>query len=291
MKKGLFILIASILLSGCASSFKPITDVDLSPYKSLEYRSLIFQQEIDRKIVYSNGGASAGAQFGFIGALVGSIIDESVNSGLVKDAEKDMEPIRDALAGYDIKEQINVNFLSKLKSVKWATKTQFSNISLAENKSNKAGALDTQLDVITTFQFGTNFEYLEIKSFYSLRDSALASKPKKGKKSKAAKAIYQNVAIYNYAANDLTDMNKEERKAAWIADDAASIKYAITTGSSQLADMIMLDLNGGGVLTAEEREKTKRRKNRIIQMNDGTGRTIVRSANGSLIAASVLTIK
>ncbi len=317
MNKGIFILVACMLVSGCASSFKPITDIDLSTHKSIEYQSIIYQAEIEKNIVYSNAGGSVGVQFGFIGGLVGAIIDESTNSGIVAQAEKDMEPIRQALSGYKAEETINANFSTVLKPVRWANHSDFKTISIfSENKLKVSTRLDTYLSIVTTYKFADNFEYLQIKSSYSLYDGTepVASEKKKTKKKKTKrrkakkkktrrqrlkKALYQNAAIYNYAAKNLLDKSKEERILVWINHNAESVKLAIENGSLQVAKMIMLDLNGEGLPTAQPEAKKKNKKRRgkrkkktdfIISMNDETGHIMARKKDGTLVAGLPLNV-
>ena len=91
---------ALLLLNGCYSSRTGLSAADVSKVSHPDTKMVVPQEEILANIVYTDASYTGG---GFIGALVVAAVDQANASK----ANKLIEPVRDALAGYnfDVKVQ------------------------------------------------------------------------------------------------------------------------------------------------------------------------------------------
>ncbi|MDH5434698.1 MAG: hypothetical protein OEY19_12215 [Gammaproteobacteria bacterium] len=265
------IILISLALSACASPFKPITEVDLKAVDGVNVISSIPQSNIERKYILSNGGANAGAQYGFFGSLVGAIIDSSVNEDIVKEANLDVELIIKALADYKANEVIESALKDKIDQTSLFKISGFQS-SLTDKE--KSSGFNNLLLIATTYKLSQDMTYLEIRSEYTLSGIKINSKNNKPQKQQ----LYKNVVTYN--SSQINETNKEKLKSAWSENNAKLLREKIAEGANQVAQMILLDLNGHGLAKPEPGNKVAKH---IISENEA-GRLIYRMQNGELIS-------
>jgi len=99
--KNLVAAFALLALTGCAGNYKPTFQhaADAEPV-TVYVAPVLNQEEMTVQIVTADSSAAT-AQYGLIGALVGSVIDSAVNNSRAKKAERRAEVLRDISADYD----------------------------------------------------------------------------------------------------------------------------------------------------------------------------------------------
>ncbi len=278
------LILSTILLTGCAGSYKPITQVDLKAYQTITTTSLIHQEEIQKKVTLANSGGAAGAQFGFIGGLVGAIVDSAINDDIVEAAEKEMEPFRALMSDFDAREVINSELRNSLDKLNWSKIISFESEGTINTKEiqSKLSTIqgDLWLSVNTTYKFAEHLEYIEVTSTYSLYPSKVEGGSKKKKVSKPS-SIYSNTVVFT--SEDLTSLSKEQRQEIWKANNGEKMKASIREAATEIAQLIVMDLNGENNFTAEQLEKGKLQP---IVISDTKERRLERNTNGWLSSKS-----
>ena len=101
MKK-LFVIIATLSLAGCAGTYKTTFDhAERVDPITVHVVPVVTKEEMDVQIVVADSSAAT-AQFGLIGAMVGSIIDSAVNKKNAIAAERLAEVVRELTGEYDL---------------------------------------------------------------------------------------------------------------------------------------------------------------------------------------------
>jgi len=285
MKYSFCFSLVILLLTGCAGSFKPITQVDLEPYNSIKVTSHIAQEEVNKEVIISNAGANAGAQFGFIGALVGAVVDASVNDSKVQAAEKEIAPIRASLVDFDGRVAIEDIIQQQSSNINWATDISFSSeqplMSKKISSTLKKIEADVWLKVTTSYEFSVDMKKLTIVSQYAIYDALI----KPSKKRQGPKPFYSNSVTYH--SNHIKGNTIQEKVDQWKANNGQLVRDEILQGASQIAEMIVLDLNGESVYT-EEQLKKGRLKPIIIKEYENSTRKMLRNPNGTLISGTIV---
>ncbi len=119
------LLVFAVSLSAC-TTFKPVLDQELkNQVSTIHVISFIPQEELDLQINQSNAAMAVGAQFGFIGAIVASSIDASVNHARAKEAEARADEYRQLLVDVDTSDQLQSGFKDVAANLDWAEVVEF----------------------------------------------------------------------------------------------------------------------------------------------------------------------
>lgn len=114
-------VLAVVITTSACTSFQPkLTDELKSGIATVRVISVIHQEELNVQMNASNGGAAAASSLGFIGVLVGSVVDASINSARSKTAEEKAERFRVALSGSNTTGAINDILKESVESIDWA---------------------------------------------------------------------------------------------------------------------------------------------------------------------------
>ncbi len=100
--KRILIIVAAIMLAGCAGSYKPTFDhAERVEPISVHVVPVLSKEEMDVQIVVADSSAAT-AQFGLIGGLVGAVIDSAINKRNAIRAERLAEVVREKTVEYDL---------------------------------------------------------------------------------------------------------------------------------------------------------------------------------------------
>lgn len=108
------------LLSACSvSPYRvPLTEAARQSLDDVYVTTAIVQRELDIHVPIQDSSAAT-AQFGLIGALVGSAMDASINKSNVTEGERRVAPVRESLVGYDFDALFKSSLDETLKMIDW----------------------------------------------------------------------------------------------------------------------------------------------------------------------------
>lgn len=187
LKKILTLITMVFITTGC--SIKPAKVVYSEPTnnKTINVYSLIEQGELDALYPIQDSSAVS-AQFGLIGALVGSAIDASANSSSAETAEENLSAIRNELVDLDFDKVFEEEIVKKLKNninvnqIRTVKSKQQLNKSIADGETYVLLNTSYKMDI----DFRTPFIVTEIQ---------IAKKSDKKQKVKA-ETLYKNTFTY-----------------------------------------------------------------------------------------------
>lgn len=185
LKKLTLIIFISLIVSGCKVT--PAKQVFTTPptNKEINVYSLIPQDELEALYPVSDSSAAT-MQFGLVGALVGAVIDTSVNKSNAEVAEENLADIRNELIGLEFDKlfeqeidkklngQVNIGKIQTVKSVK--------------ELKNKLEPGETYLLLDTYYKMDIDFRTPFIVTSVSLNE--------KGKTKKKDTQLYKNTFTY-----------------------------------------------------------------------------------------------
>lgn len=216
MKKWIVILTLT-LISGCAT-YSPIIPVaEKERIKTLRVISLVPQEEIKIQINQANSGAAAGAQFGLLGALVGGIVDASVEGGRAKKSESYADLLRNTLMGEDVTSKLHESVRQGVKDIDWADVTKFEVRRKLDREDKKALATEMEEDAVliitSTYSLTPKQEIIEVDSISRLYEPKT---PSAGKKYKILSPVKGSSSVLrfqsDFASEDLKKVNAEISK-------------------------------------------------------------------------------
>ena len=117
--KQLLAVLATLSLVGCAGSYSTTFDrtADAEPV-TVHVAPVLNQEEMAIQFVATDSSAAT-AQFGLIGALVGSVVDATINAANARKAERKAEFIREMTADYDFVQSAHQSALTIGQSDLW----------------------------------------------------------------------------------------------------------------------------------------------------------------------------
>jgi hypothetical protein len=193
--KSLVFFALSLMVTGCAVARKENFDTSgLNSQASVKVISETANEEIVIEFVPSNGGAAASAQFGLIGALVGSAIDAGVNNSRAKSVEEKVQSFRAATSTLDMRQLLIQTLESGTDSLPWQGEKTFATDGIPPKGVTREflASLSEQylIQINTRYHFKPSLQVAELVTAYSVWD-----KTKLGKKA-MIKPIYKNHVIY-----------------------------------------------------------------------------------------------
>ena len=191
------------------------------------------QQEIAIDVPTTATGV--GAQFGLIGALIGS----AVQNAQAKGAEERIVPLRDALVGYDFNAQLEAALRAKLQSDDISPDPQFNVLSQAAvaERTEKRQEIPAQALVLAP-RYSMDYEMttltVKIVATLETRERKSNGKYKYRPQFKHTSALSFPIAQPNKTAQP------------WIALGKSSIVAMLEQGVAQVTDMMAYDFSDAG---------------------------------------------
>ncbi len=195
LNKFIIIIFVSIFVSGCKVTPTKLVYSAPPSNKVINVYSLIPQDELGALYPVQNSSAVT-AQFGLVGALVGAVIDTSVNMSNAQVAERNLEGIRNELINLEFdklfEEEVSKKLVGKVNIGKIKTVKSFKEL----NKILKPD--ETYLLLETFYKMDIDFRTPFIVTSVSLneKNKSEKSKKKKRKKKKKDTLLYKNTFTY-----------------------------------------------------------------------------------------------
>lgn len=182
--------------------------------------------------------SAATAQFGLIGALIGSAIDNSA----AKKAEAKMAPLRDKLIGISFQQELENILRERLPGSGLATTPQMHFLTGAEQiqeaESIKQRPLRAMI-VTPRYAFNTGMTNMYVRLSFSLVERTAKSSGK----FKTASLFSRNYT-YGFALDN--PGKPEENQARWLAMPDAQLVDALKKALGQSVDMVVYDFSEPG---------------------------------------------
>ncbi|AOS97079.1 hypothetical protein AUP74_01646 [Microbulbifer aggregans] len=218
MVKKILFVVSVLLVTACSSTpYENFDSATVQGKGSMRLVSQVSQEEMVKEFVPSNSGGSAGAQFGLVGALVGSAIDASVNNSRAQDAEQMVEPFRNALLDLDVRSLVYHQLAENASRIDWVSDVNPVMEQLEAGKKPEDYVLGVDEDLVlmvdTRYSLKPGTEVVEFVAMYALYDKDAIRKAGKSK----AKPIYSNTATiqsypHNASIRRLTESEKEAER-------------------------------------------------------------------------------
>ena len=191
------------------------------------------QQEIAIDVPTTATGV--GAQFGLIGALIGS----AVQNAQAKGAEERVVPLRDALIGYDFNAQLEAALRAKLKSDDVSPDPQFVVLTPAAvaERAEKRLEIPTQALVLAP-RYSLDYEMT------TLTVKVVATLEQRERKSNGKYKVRPQFR-HTYALS-FPIAQPDKTAQPWIALGKSSIVAMLEQGVAQVSDMMAYDFSDAG---------------------------------------------
>lgn len=209
------------------------------------------QQEI--AIDVPTTASTVGMQFGLIGALVGSAIQNSQ----AQDAEKRVTPVRDALIGYDFNARLEQALRAKMASDAISPEPQFAFLSpaaVAERVAARAEIPAQALVLMPRYAFDYDMETLTVRI-----DATLENRERKKNGKYKYKPQFKHAYAFSFPIT-----NAAKTAQPWIDQGREGLATILDQGIAQVTDMLAHDFSDAGRLEwdADNRKQSARLKGR-----------------------------
>ena len=278
-------LAAAVLsTTACAPGMlnRPLDTTKRETVSKADVVGVVPQADLYAAIVVADSSAAV-AQYGLLGALIGSAIDGGVNASRSKDAEAAVRPLRDGLLGYTFEAQLAQELDRELAGLTWLganpmTLSKKGEIG-AKNAVVYASKAATVLLVHTDYHMSPDFSKLIVTA-----DATLAQVPtpeeRSSKKHKAgpvekSKALYYNTLTVEATlpATGTLEQNREK----WAAEGL--LLRSLKAQTAELARLVALDLQAAAPAAPLKADEA---------IAGGKGTTTVRRTNGTITSMVAL---
>ena len=216
----LCLFVCVVLLSGCASSYKkPLTEDFKQSLVDVNLGTLIRQNGIDARTESSISGTMALIQFGFIGGMVGSLIDSRIERQNLKSKAIQLAPMQAALSSFDFNRQHFEAAVNLSKSFEWLNLQE--TIDIASPSKLKFTSDQYFLLYETRYQLSESFDSLEIHTDVSLSKIKIGRVKKKRVESTE---IFRNT--YRYLSPTIPVQTKSTEEITQLID-AIEAKFQV----------------------------------------------------------------
>jgi len=214
--KTIAIAILITVTAGCASSYKiPLTQEFKDTRQPVNFASIVPQKEIEARIRVSNGGVAAGAQFGLVGMMIGSAIDDVADKKSANSKVAQVAPLREAMIDFDFNSRIHKANISSAKAFEWLNidKTSLKN----DSKAMEFEEDQYLLRFNTQYQLSIDFDSVEVTTLVTL--NKIEKKDNSNRKLKAKKnhnetTLFRNRYTYLSPSIPLKTKSQAERTEA-----------------------------------------------------------------------------
>ncbi|MBX9402763.1 hypothetical protein K4L06_15745 [Lysobacter sp. BMK333-48F3] len=211
---------------------------------------LVLNQEEMAVVVPDTSAATA--QFGLIGALIGSAIENAA----VKAGEKRVAEIRNLLLDYRFNQRIEDELREKLASdgispnpAVEVRKTAWDAASAVDNATLPADVLV----LVPTYAMANNFESMTVKLH-----ATMAHRERKPNGKVKVRNRYARTYAFNYPLIKVSGNNADQDAQRWVAMGSAGLAGLLDRGVEQVTDMLAYDFSSEG--RAEGLAKVKAEK-------------------------------
>lgn len=235
----LFLLV--FCLAACTNFSPSFTQEIKSEINTLRVVSFVPQKEIHVQIHMSSASGGMSGAIGLAGALVGSVVDDHIESGRAKKAEARIMPYRAVLNGHDARKKLQANLEKATRNLTWTEVTEFvTDIPEEEFEVNEYLENieeDALLVLKSQYSLTPELESLEVFTrveIYSKRTLAAQKQKAASTKSKKIPPDYVSGMMYQskfYSANYL--ILNDQALAAEIA--AVKKEYAAKIANAKLS--------------------------------------------------------
>lgn len=288
-------LVPAVLLSACATNTPPhayLPDTARDRIASTEIVMPIHQSEIYVYVPPSTAGASGGAGFGLLGALIGAAVDASINDARTSKAEAAVKPLCSAMVDYDfdgtmqgdVKTSVAPIVLLHVDNVRVMKETTPQSYDGALTGS-KDGAV---LFATTDYHLSNNGDVLYVTmgaALFPNSDALRAVAPSEKTKLKvdARNAIYRNTIAFQAQVPN-GSATREINIAHWADNNGAAMRTALAFAGQKLSQLLADDLQAtqaGDAAKTEEATKADGFEGHIVS-SDADGK-LVRFKDGTLM--------
>jgi len=255
----LAILLPALLLSACTTALPPheaLPNAARDKVATTEVVVPIHQSEVEMYVPPSTAGAAAGGGFGLIGAVVGVMVDASINSARTSAAETAIKPLRDATVDFSFDETMQSEVKTALSpltflgvdNVRVVKDVTSDGLDAALAKSKDGGVLF----VPTYYQLSNDGDVLNVvttASFFANNDALRALKPdtkpahngKPMPKTMVEKSLYHNTVSFKVVLPGSTS-DRDKNIAIWSADHGAILRAELKLAAAKLAAIVAADI-------------------------------------------------
>jgi hypothetical protein len=275
---------AVLSTTACAPGMlnRPLDTAKRETVSKADVVGVVPQADLYAAIVVADSSAAT-AQYGLLGALIGSAIDGGVNASRSKDAEAAVRPLRDGLLGYTFEAQLAQELDRELAGLTWLganpmTLSKKGEIG-AKNAVVYASKAATVLLVHADYHMSPDFSKLIVTA-----DATLAQVPtpeeRSSKKRKAGPAEKSKALYYNTLTVEATlpaTGTLEQNREKWAAEGL--LLRSLKAQTAELARLVALDLGAtapAAPLKADE------------AIAGGKGTTTLRKTNGTVTSLLAL---
>lgn len=214
------VIILSAFISGCLPGFKtPLTTQFKESQHKVNVGSVMLNKKINARFHSSNSAATVGIYFGFVGGLVGSVIDSSRTNRNLERKEIQLAPVRAALSDYNFDERYHQTVAGVVDSFDWMDVQTVSKI----DAPKKLNFSDEQyfLQFVTGYKLSESFDSLELQTDVTL----LKVKLRRLKKTLVeTEELFKN--SYRYISKEIPVQEKTAAEVEQIRE-AIELEYSI----------------------------------------------------------------
>lgn len=241
------------------------------------------QADLYAAIVVADSSAAT-AQYGLLGALIGSAIDGGVNASRSKDAEAAVRPLRDGLLGYTFEAQLAQELDRELGGLTWLganpmTLSKKGEIG-AKNAVVYASKAATVLLVHADYHMSPDFSKLIVTADTTLAPVPPAEERSSKKRAKSGPAEKSKALYYNTLTVEATlpaTGTLEQNREKWAA--GGLLLRSLQAQTAELARLVALDLQAAAPAAPLKADEA---------LAGGKGSTTVRRTNGTITSMVAL---
>jgi hypothetical protein len=277
---------AALSTTACAPGVlnRPLDTAKRETVSKADVVAVVPQADLYADIVVANSGAAT-AQYGLLGALIGGVVDGSINTSRSKDAEAAVRPLRDGLLGYSFETQLSQELDRELGGLTWLganpmTLSKKGEVG-AKNAVVYASKATTLLMVHADYHMSPDFSKLIVTAEASLlpvpkADGQNAKKPRSqtGPADKS-KALYYNTL--NVEATLAATGTLEQNREKWAANNL--LLRSLKAQTTELARLVAMDLAAAAPAAPLKADEA---------IAGGKGTTTVRRTNGTITSMVAL---
>lgn len=226
--------------------------------------------------------SAATAQFGLLGALIGTAIENSQ----VKNAELRVAELRDLLVDYPFQARMEAALRERLPSEGISPSPVIELRARPWLPADAAGTLaapEERLVLVPRYAMRNDFELLAVglSASFVVREPRANGKPR-------TRSLFSRRYAYQFPLDDV-GLGADGDAGRWIAMGTPRLEAMLDRGIAHVADMLAYDLSAEGRVEAGEKVRRGSAQARGLQFNgrrlrEGDGWVWVRSGNGTLQA-------
>lgn len=221
------------LLAFAANVFAGVVPKPIAPQLAIE----VVQGQQEVAIDVPTTANAVGMQFGLIGALIGSAVQNSQAKG----AEQRVVPIRDSLIGYDFNARLEQALRAKLASGDISPDPQFSFLTpaaIAERTAKRAEIPAQALVLVPRYSFDYDLRVLTVRI-----DATLENRERKRNGKYKVRPQFRHGYAFSFPI-----ANEAKTAQPWVDLGRAGLAQVLDQGVAQVTDMVAYDFSDAGRL-------------------------------------------